>query len=276
MLGFEGELLPPDEPSPTPSEIDRDLTCFPPSPPESEEIQHIKFEAAVPPAEQINGTITLCRAICHYWAMNRHLPDIIARSMNDLIIPITTMSEHHANIPLPITVGEYNAIAHLSYISAFTDLIKPYLVNTVKQEDEPPSLLQHITSATPSPSHISISSDDDDTDHPGGEWMLYDGKNPKHYPLIFINKQNEEEVAKYIRYVLVGDDMHLQGCWSKGTPLYAVPLHAWAFSITNFWQAGLQDTDLAIFDPSSDNHLIVDDTLFHLGHAGVITDVHTL
>jgi hypothetical protein len=41
--------------------------------------------------------------------------------------------------------------------------------------------------------------------------MLYDGANPKHYPLVFINEQNEEEVAKYIRYVSVGDDMHLQG-----------------------------------------------------------------
>jgi hypothetical protein len=38
----------------------------------------------------------------------------------------------------------------------------------------------------------------------------------------------------------------------------------------------LQDTNLAIFDPSSDNHLVVDDTLFHLGDAGVIADVHTL
>jgi hypothetical protein len=38
IMGLEGSLLPPDEPSSTPSEIDRDLTCFPSSPPESEEI----------------------------------------------------------------------------------------------------------------------------------------------------------------------------------------------------------------------------------------------
>jgi hypothetical protein len=106
--------------------------------------------------------------------------------------------------------------------------------------------------------------------------MLYDGKNPKHYPLVFINEQNEEEVVKYIQYVLVGDDMHLQGRQSKDTPLYAIPLHACAFSIANFWQAGLQDTDLIIFDPSSDNHLVIDNTLFHLGDAGVIMDIHTL
>src|SRR5947208_3688832 len=102
--------------------------------------------------------------------------------------------------------------------------------------------------------------------------MLYDGSNPKHYALIFINEKNEEEVAKYIRYISVGDDMHLQGQQSKSTPLYAVPLHARAFSITNFWQAGLQDTDLAIFDPSSDNCLVVDNALFNLRDARVIAD----
>src|SRR5947208_15535736 len=106
--------------------------------------------------------------------------------------------------------------------------------------------------------------------------MLYDGSNPKHYALIFINKKNEEEVAKYIRYLSVGDDMHLQGRRSKNTPLYAVPLHARAFSIANFWQSGLRDTDLGIFDPSSDDRLVVDKALFHLGDAGVIADIHTL
>jgi hypothetical protein len=130
--------------------------------------------------------------------MNEELSPIMRRSTNNLMIPITAMSKHHTDLPLPITVEEYNAITHLTYISAFTDLIEPYLLDAVKQEDEPPSLLQHITSATPSPSHISISSDEDETDHPEGEWMLYNRKNPKHYPLIFINEQNKEEVAKYI------------------------------------------------------------------------------
>jgi hypothetical protein len=76
-------------------------------------------------------------------------------------------------------------------------------------EDEPPSLLQRMMTTTPSPSHVSVSSEEDETDHPGDEWMLYDGSNPKHYALVFINEQNKEEVAKYIRYMSVGDDMHL-------------------------------------------------------------------
>jgi hypothetical protein len=143
--------------------------------------------------------------------MNDPLSPIMTRCTANLMIPIETMAKHQANLPLPITVEEYNAIAHLTYILAFTDLIELYLASAVKMEDEPPSLLQRMATATPSPSHISISSDEGETDHPGGEWMVYDGSNPKHYPLVFINEQNEEEVVKYIRYVPVGDDMHLQG-----------------------------------------------------------------
>jgi hypothetical protein len=54
MTGLEESLLPLDEPSPTPSEIDKDLTCFPPFPPESEEIQHKEYEAPMPHVDQIN------------------------------------------------------------------------------------------------------------------------------------------------------------------------------------------------------------------------------
>jgi hypothetical protein len=74
--------------------------------------------------------------------MNVDLSPIMTRSTDNLMIPITAMAEHQANLPLPITVGKYNAIAHLTYISAFTDLIKPYLAHAVTMEDEPPSLLQ--------------------------------------------------------------------------------------------------------------------------------------
>jgi hypothetical protein len=47
MLGLEGDLVPASEPSPTPSEINRDLARFPPSPPESEETHHVEYECYV-------------------------------------------------------------------------------------------------------------------------------------------------------------------------------------------------------------------------------------
>jgi hypothetical protein len=70
MSGPEGSLLLPSEPSPTPSEIDRDLARFPPSPPESEETHHDEYEATLPREEQIKATITLCQAIHRYQVMN--------------------------------------------------------------------------------------------------------------------------------------------------------------------------------------------------------------
>jgi hypothetical protein len=142
------------------------------------------------------------------------------------------MSKHAVDLPLPITLGKYNTITHLTYVSAFTDCIKPYIDGTTVEPT--PTLLQRIST----PSHISISSDKDETDHLGEEWMLYDATNPKHYGLIFINKQNEE-VAKYIHYHSIRDGVHLQGRQSKNTPLYAVPLHACAFFITNFFRSGI-------------------------------------
>ena len=48
----------------------------------------------------------------------------------DLMILITAMSNADATHPLPITNGEYNHIAHLTYVSAFTDKIEPYLEDT--------------------------------------------------------------------------------------------------------------------------------------------------
>jgi hypothetical protein len=189
---------------------------------------------------------------------------------DQLIVPIQAMSEHSIDLPLPITLGKYNAITHLTYIPTFTDLIEPYII--VMTEETPPTLLQHLFT----PSHISISSDKDETDHPGEDWMLYNATNPKHYMFIFINKQNNEEVAKYICYHSIQDGVHLQGQRSKNTPLYTIPLHGHAFSNANFFRSGLRDTDLGIFHPSAISHLVVDDALFHLGDPGVIADIHCL
>jgi hypothetical protein len=106
--------------------------------------------------------------------------------------------------------------------------------------------------------------------------MLYDATNPKHYMFVFINKQNNKEVAKYIHYHSIQDGVHLQGQRFKNTPLYAIPLYARAFSNANFFRSELRDTDLAIFHPSAISHLVVDDALFYLGDPGVIADIHCL
>ena len=110
------------------------------------------------------------------------------------MISITAMSNTDATRPLPITNGEYNRIAHLTYVSAFIDKIEPYLEDAVQKVGPPPTLLQRIST----PSHVSVTDSEEETDHPGQDWIEYDATNPKHYPLVFINENNEEEVARYI------------------------------------------------------------------------------
>ena len=99
---------------------------------------------------------------------------------------IKAMAEHNKSVPLPITHQEYNHIAHLTYISSFTDTIEPYLI----ENKRPKTLLERLTT----PSHISISNNKELV-HPGEGWHKYDTRNPKHYPLIFVNENREEEVA---------------------------------------------------------------------------------
>ena len=277
MSGFEGAVSHNEDastsPSPTPSQIDANLACFPPSPADSEVVCYQIMEATMPPADQINGTIALCKAILRYRQSHPKLLEFMEACTGDLIISITAMSNADATRPLPITNGEYNRIAHLTYMSAFTDKIEPNLEDAIREIRPPPTLLQRMTT----PSHISVTdSEEKETDHPGGDWIEYNATNPKHYPLVFINKANEEEVAKYIRYHKIGDGVHLQGQQSKDSPLYAIPLHACAYSIANFFRAGVKDIELAIFHPSATSCLVIDDALFHLGDPGIIADIHML
>ena len=148
------------------------------------------------------------------------------------------------------------------------------------QDARPPSLLECITTPTrPSvaPTHTTVnSSDEEDPNHPGEDWIKFDVNNTKHYPLVFINEDGREELAQYIQYLNLGDGVTLQGRRTRYTPIYGTPLHARAFPNANFNGCIPRDTDLAPFHPSAPNRLIIDDALFHLGDPGVIADIHTL
>jgi hypothetical protein len=171
----------------------------------------------------------------------------------------------------PCSLESYNRIVYLAWVPTFVDLINPYRESPT---DEAPMLL------IATPSQLSVidagAQTEEDTDHPGGDWMLYDDTNPAHYQLLFSNEQGQAEMAKYIRYILVRDGMAVQGCRKKGDPVYGMALHARAFPHPNFHSPGIKDTDLTIFHPSSVNRRLVDNTLIHLTDAGVVADVHML
>ena len=241
------------------------------SPPHSYEIEGVKvdlYEAEHPPLHQINATINLCRAIIKYKEDNPEADDHVSVVTEDLGTFIRAMAKHDSSVPLPITHREFNRIAHLTYITSFTDAIEPYIFEV----EWPKTLLECMAT----PSHISISDEEEETSHPGEGWVEYDARNPRHYPLVFVNEDRQEEVARYIRFHPVGDGMVLQGRRTKYTPVYGAPLHARPFPHANFNGNTPRDTDLAIFHPSASNRAIVDDALLNLGDAGVVADVHTL
>jgi hypothetical protein len=171
----------------------------------------------------------------------------------------------------PCSLETYNQIVHLAWVPTFVDIINPYRESPT---DEAPMLL------VATPSQISTvdtgAQTEEDVDHPGDDWMLYDSANPGHYQLLFSNELGQAEVAKYIHYISVRDGMAVQGCRKKGDPVYRMALHARAFPHPNFHSPGIKDTDLTIFHPSSVNRRLVDDALIHLTDAGVVADVHTL
>ena len=125
LSALEGDVR-QEKADPTPSEIEEDLSHFPPSPPEIEGVRISVFEAVYPPQSQINDTIALCKAISSYKAANAEAADHIYVVTEGLETFIQAMAEHDGSVPLPITHREYNRIAHLTYIPSFTDLIDPY------------------------------------------------------------------------------------------------------------------------------------------------------
>jgi hypothetical protein len=190
---------------------------------------------------------------------------------DDLVPAINALSYVTGQEEPPCDLQKYNEIVHLAWVLAFVDLINPYRKSPI---DEAPMLLV----ATPSQLSVVNASaqTEEDADHPGGDWMLYDSTNPGHYQLLFSNELGRAEVAKYIWYISVRDGIAVQGCHKKGDPAYSMDLHARAYPHPNFHSPSIKDTDLTIFHPSSINRRLMDDALIHLIDAGVVADVHTL
>jgi hypothetical protein len=121
---------------------------------------------------------------------------------DDLVPAIIALSYATSLEEPPCSLESYNQIIHLTWVPTFVDLINPYRESPT---DEAPMLLV----ATPSQLSVVEASAqiEEDTDHPGDDWMLYNSTNPAHYQLLFSNELGQAEVAKYIRYISVRDGM---------------------------------------------------------------------
>ena len=155
--------------------------------------------------------------------------------------------------------------------------------NNSVQSDEPVYLAERYNptislSMSPNSSPVQLdpplSAELDNPTHPGIGWALFDAGNTGHYPLIFLNEQDQPEVAKYICFRTVNEETHLVGTWGKGEAEYATPLYAKAYPSPNFNHCGAKDTDLNIFHPAHTSRLLVDTALIALRDPGVLADIH--
>ena len=181
------------------------------------------------------------------------------------------------------TFCDFSAVQHLFLVPQILDEIEPFIHDDSVQSDEPVHLAQRYNptislSTSPSLSPVQLdpplSAELDDPTHPGVGWALFDSGNTGHYPLVFLNEQDQPEVAKYICFRTVKEETHLVGTRGKGEAEYATPLYAKAYLSPNFNCRGVKDTDLNIFHPAHTSRLLVDTALVALRDLGVLADIH--
>ena len=181
------------------------------------------------------------------------------------------------------TFHDFSAMQHLFLVPQVLDEIEPFMCDDSVQNDKPVCLTQHYNptislSTSPSSSPVQLdpplSDELDDPTHPGVGWALFNAGNTGHYPLIFLNEQDQPEIAKYICFRTVDEETYLVGTQGKGEAEYATLLYAKAYPSPNFNHRGVKDTDLNIFHPAHTSHLLVDTALVAPRDPGVLADIH--
>ena len=181
------------------------------------------------------------------------------------------------------TFCNFSTVQHLFLVPQILDEIEPFMRNDSVQSDKPVYLAKHYNptvflSMSPSLSPVQLepplSAELDDPTHPGIGWALFDASNTGHYPLVFLNEQDQPEVAKYICFRTIDEETHLVDTQGKGEAEYTTPLYAKAYPSPNFNCRGVKDTDLKNFHPAHTSHLLVDTMLIALRDPGVLANIY--
>ena len=238
----------------------------------------------VPTEEDIKEVRKKCRALLKAMEAQERLGSALEAWTEDLMPAINILGNDALdNEMFSTTFRDFAAVQHLFFVPQILDEIEPFIHNESVQSDEPVHLATRYNptislSTSPSSSPVQInpplSAELEDPAHPGIGWALFDAGNTGHYPLIFLNKQSQPEIAKYICFRTVDEETHLVGTRGKGEAEYATPLHAKAYPSPNFNRCGVKDTDLNIFHPAHTSRLLVDTALVALKDPGVLADIH--
>ena len=209
--------------TPGPSEaIYLAISPIPPPTPDSE-------HRILPSEEEVCNMQKLAQGILCYHTAHPSPLNIIKEWTDHLMGAIKVMSHSGKPAhPVPITDNAFDDLSHLRFIPIFTDIIDPYMEDSDGSVGTPPPTLLHCISTPAEVAHASTQTEniEEDTDHPGGQWMCFNPGNTSHYPLIFISTDARPHIAKYIRYLSVNDGVIHQGTEGKDKAIYSTPLHA--------------------------------------------------
>ena len=240
----------------------------------------------VPTEDDVKDVRKKCRALLKAMEAQERLGSALEVWTENLLPAINILGNDGLDDKtFSTTFRDFSAVQHLFLVPQILDEIEPFMRDNSVQSDEPVHLAQRYNptislSTSPSSSPVQLdpplSAELDDPTHPGVGWALFDAGNTGHYPLVFLNEQDQPEVAKYICFRTVDEETHLVGTQGKGEAEYATPLYAKAYPSPNFNRHGVKDTDLNIFHPAHTSHLLVDTALVNLRDPGVLADVHRL
>ena len=181
------------------------------------------------------------------------------------------------------TFHHFAVVQHLFLVPQVLDKIEPFMHDDSVQSDKPVHLAACYNptislSMSPSSSPVQLdpplSAELDDPTHPGVGWALFDTSNTGHYPLVFLNKQDQPKVAKYICFRTADEETHLVSTRGKGEAEYTTPIYAKAYPSPNFNRRRVENTDLNIFHPAHTSCLLIDTALVALRDPGVLANIH--
>ena len=200
------------------------------------------FGIGTPSTEDVKDIRKNCQALLRAMEVQRRLESTLEAWTEGLMPAINILGNDGLDDEVFTTsFQDFSAVQHLFFVPQILTEIEPFLGDDSIQSDPPESLTAWYNptvskSTTPSPITINppLSEELEDPTHPGEGWALFDAGNPGHYPLVFSNKEDQPEVAKYICFRTMEEDTYLVGTCGKNEAKYATLLQAKAYPSPNF------------------------------------------
>ena len=166
------------------------------------------FGVGVLMEDNIKDVRKKCQALLKAIEAQERLGSALEAWMEDLMPAINILGNDGLdNKTFSTTLQDFSVVQHLFLALQILDKVEPFIWDNSVQSDKPVQLATHYNptislSISPSSSPIQVdpplSAKIEDLAHPGVGWALFNTGNPGHYLLVFLNKQDQPKIAKYI------------------------------------------------------------------------------